>query len=152
MQRSELERGYTYLRRFKTLSRAFATGDLRAVHLAGASPSAESIPGPWQKIPLYKQLEDVSLAIAKIYEPSGTNAGAIQRGGPDVDNTSLPNLAGDETVRRKIQVYAAADSSEVCRLLWNNRFIFMDAPDIRSRQESRLLIMTSNFTQARTIH
>ncbi|TPX32089.1 hypothetical protein SmJEL517_g04756 [Synchytrium microbalum] len=69
LDKSELERGYTYLRRFKTLSRAFATGDLRAVHLPGAPPSAESIPGPWQKIPLYKQLEDVSLAVAKIYEP-----------------------------------------------------------------------------------
>ncbi|TPX34426.1 hypothetical protein SeMB42_g07324 [Synchytrium endobioticum] len=110
MQRSELERGYTYLRRFKTLSRAFATGDLRAVHLPGASPSAESIPGPWQKIPLYKQLDSVSLAIAKIYEPLG--AGVVHNGGPDVVSTSMTGVGDDSIIRKKIPVYAP-DTSEI---------------------------------------
>ncbi|KAL2918170.1 ubiquitin-specific protease ubp2 [Polyrhizophydium stewartii] len=61
----ELERGYVYLKRFKNLSRAFATGEFRA--LANTEQNAENMPGPWQKTPLYAKLDDASLAIAKVY-------------------------------------------------------------------------------------
>nr|KAJ3418786.1 hypothetical protein HK105_007846 [Polyrhizophydium stewartii] len=83
----ELERGYVYLKRFKNLSRAFATGEFRA--LANTEQNAENMPGPWQKVrflhrptasasfarltracmqtPLYAKLDDASLAIAKVY-------------------------------------------------------------------------------------
>ncbi|KAJ3048831.1 hypothetical protein HK097_010173 [Rhizophlyctis rosea] len=110
--RAELDRGYTYakhsfnaisesglssiiqsryLRRFKTLSRAFATGDFRMI--SGPHHPTEdgkAMPGPWQKVndcaailsftlspkthqylalktPLYKNLDDANLAAAKLY-------------------------------------------------------------------------------------
>ncbi|KAH6566140.1 hypothetical protein BASA50_006275 [Batrachochytrium salamandrivorans] len=61
----ELERGYLYLKRFKNLSRAFSTGEFRA--LANADRSEDNTPGPWKKIPLYTKLDDSSLAVVKMH-------------------------------------------------------------------------------------
>ena len=81
--RAELERGYTYvffahtlvvtvnhksshppsyLRRFKTLSRAFATGDFRMI--SGPHHPTEdgkAMPGPWQKVPFIFSLTTLQL-------------------------------------------------------------------------------------------
>ncbi|KAL5032822.1 hypothetical protein BDV3_001359 [Batrachochytrium dendrobatidis] len=61
----ELERGYVYLKRFKNLSKAFSTGEFRA--LANADQVSENVSGPWQKTPLYAKLDDANLAVAKMY-------------------------------------------------------------------------------------
>ncbi|KAJ3092858.1 hypothetical protein HK102_001683 [Quaeritorhiza haematococci] len=66
-QKSELERGYLYLRRFKMLSRAFATGDFRTL------PNAMGVynqngSGPWEKTPLYTKLDDATLTVARLYK------------------------------------------------------------------------------------
>ncbi|KAJ3277626.1 hypothetical protein HK104_003125 [Borealophlyctis nickersoniae] len=66
-RKTELERGYAYLRRFKTLSRAFATGDFRMV--SGPEQRSEpGMPGPWQKTPLYAKLDDANLTVARLYK------------------------------------------------------------------------------------
>lgn len=46
---TELERGLVYLKRFKNLSRAFATGEFRPLaNVVEQSP--DNLPGPWQKV------------------------------------------------------------------------------------------------------
>lgn len=55
---------YRYLKRFKNLSKAFASGDFRPL----ANIEQQDGPsGPWQKTPLYAKLEDTSVALAKLY-------------------------------------------------------------------------------------
>ncbi|KAI8802749.1 hypothetical protein BJ742DRAFT_743450 [Cladochytrium replicatum] len=64
-ERADLERGYAYLRRFKTLSRAFASGDFRTIP---QQPSHDVVQGPWQKINLYQKLEAANLALGRFYK------------------------------------------------------------------------------------
>ncbi|KAI8820277.1 uncharacterized protein EV422DRAFT_85883 [Fimicolochytrium jonesii] len=66
-RRAELERGFAYLRRFKTISRAFASGDFRLVPAAD-SDTAEGTVGNWQKTALYSKLESANLALARFYK------------------------------------------------------------------------------------
>ena len=61
-----MERGYSYLQRFKNLSVAFATGDFKAV--ASGEKSIETTTGPWDKTPLYSKLNEAQLAITKLYK------------------------------------------------------------------------------------
>jgi hypothetical protein len=61
-----------YLKRFKNLSKAFATGDFRP--LANVEQQVDQHGGPWQKTPLYSKLEDTSLAIAKLYHEDSSIA------------------------------------------------------------------------------
>ncbi|KAJ3331975.1 hypothetical protein HDU76_001649 [Blyttiomyces sp. JEL0837] len=65
--RIELERGYSYLRKFKTLSRAFASGDFRIIPVDHYHGPSDAVPGPWQKTPLYGKLDDADLALARMY-------------------------------------------------------------------------------------
>ncbi|KAJ3410355.1 hypothetical protein HDV05_003858 [Chytridiales sp. JEL 0842] len=67
-QKIELERGYTYLRRFKRLSRAFQTGDFRIIPSGHYETPTDSVPGPWQKTPLYTKLDDASVTVARFYK------------------------------------------------------------------------------------
>ncbi|KAJ3137449.1 hypothetical protein HDU90_001850 [Geranomyces variabilis] len=70
-RRAELERGFAYLRRFKTLSRAFASGDFRLVPTADAGSNPDNMPGNWQQSPLYAKLEAANTAAARFYrEPA----------------------------------------------------------------------------------
>jgi hypothetical protein len=46
----ELERGFAYLKRFKNLSKAFATGDFRIVPHGDSNAVDRNLPGPWQKV------------------------------------------------------------------------------------------------------
>lgn len=74
-QMSELDRGYAYLKRFRTLSRAFATGDFRMMSTPKAAASNETnSTGPWQKVPLYSKLDALNTTIAKLYGSSGEDA------------------------------------------------------------------------------
>ncbi|KAJ3153098.1 hypothetical protein HDU89_000726 [Geranomyces variabilis] len=60
-----------YLRRFKTLSRAFASGDFRLVPTADAGSNPDNMPGNWQQSPLYAKLEAANTAAARFYrEPA----------------------------------------------------------------------------------
>ncbi|KAJ3185445.1 hypothetical protein HDU87_000066 [Geranomyces variabilis] len=60
-----------YLRRFKTLSRAFASGDFRLVPTAEAGSNPDNMPGNWQQSPLYAKLEAANTAAARFYrEPA----------------------------------------------------------------------------------
>ncbi|KAJ3154194.1 hypothetical protein HDU86_004738 [Geranomyces michiganensis] len=67
-RRAELERGFAYLRRFKTLSRAFASGDFRLVPTAEAGSNPDNMPGNWQQSPLYAKLEAANTAAARFYQ------------------------------------------------------------------------------------
>ncbi|TPX70357.1 hypothetical protein SpCBS45565_g01777 [Spizellomyces sp. 'palustris'] len=67
-RKAELERGYAYLRRFKTLSRAFATGDFRIIPNGEPTTSTEGMPGTWQKTALYAKLEDANITLARLYK------------------------------------------------------------------------------------
>ncbi|KNC98817.1 ubiquitin-specific protease UBP2 [Spizellomyces punctatus DAOM BR117] len=67
-RKAELERGYAYLRRFKTLSRAFATGDFRIIPNGEPTTSTEGMPGTWQKTALYAKLEDANVTLARLYK------------------------------------------------------------------------------------
>ena len=61
-ERAFLERGMNYLKRFKTLSKAYATGELR--NFSRIPPQQESsIPGTWQNVRKYifKLLEYTNL-------------------------------------------------------------------------------------------
>ncbi|KAJ3335730.1 hypothetical protein HDU93_004590 [Gonapodya sp. JEL0774] len=64
MERMELERGFAYLRRFKTLSRAFTTGEFRRVNymseLDGTGVTSADAPGPWTMISLYSKLRETA--------------------------------------------------------------------------------------------
>ncbi|KAJ3017854.1 hypothetical protein HKX48_003345 [Thoreauomyces humboldtii] len=66
-RKAELERGFAYLRRFKTLSRAFASGDFRLVP-AAEKGSTDNMPGNWQKNTLYAKLESANLSAARFYK------------------------------------------------------------------------------------
>lgn len=46
---SMLDRGYVYLKRFKNLSKAFQTGNFKAIPNLEVK-QAETVPGPWQKV------------------------------------------------------------------------------------------------------
>ncbi|KAJ3035456.1 hypothetical protein HDV00_003747 [Rhizophlyctis rosea] len=85
--RSELDRGYNYLRRFKTLSRAFATGDFRMISGPDTArpEDGKGMPGPWQKTPLYKKLDDANLAAARLYhEPKREKQVVVGAAGQEV--------------------------------------------------------------------
>ncbi|KAJ1551124.1 hypothetical protein HK096_003018, partial [Nowakowskiella sp. JEL0078] len=69
-ENTELERGYAYLRRFKTLSKAFATGDFRSIPVQIKN---EKVPGPWEKMTLYGKLDDTKLAVARMYKERQEN-------------------------------------------------------------------------------
>ncbi|KAL7753404.1 ubiquitin-specific protease ubp2 [Sorochytrium milnesiophthora] len=58
-EKQDLERGNAYLRRFKTLSKAFAKGEFRPVgdSTTQAPIAATETTGPWQNFPLYARLE-----------------------------------------------------------------------------------------------
>ncbi|KAJ3134698.1 hypothetical protein HK100_003382 [Physocladia obscura] len=70
-KKQELERGKLYLKKFKTLSRAFATGNFRILpsgQINQTSSIIDAVPGPWQKTALYSKMEDANLAMAKLYK------------------------------------------------------------------------------------
>ncbi|KAI9357333.1 hypothetical protein DFJ73DRAFT_204935 [Zopfochytrium polystomum] len=70
-RKMELERGYNYLKKFKTLSRAFATGDFRIIPSHQYDATLQSSSGPWQKTQLYGRLDDANAAMARLYrEPT----------------------------------------------------------------------------------
>ncbi len=46
----ELERGNAYLKRFKNLSKAFATGDFRILPRGEDTGAEKNLLGPWQKV------------------------------------------------------------------------------------------------------
>ncbi|KAI8832143.1 hypothetical protein BJ741DRAFT_711074 [Chytriomyces cf. hyalinus JEL632] len=67
----EFERGNLYLRKFKTLSRAFATGDFRILPTAAqyhGDIESDTSPGPWQKTGIYRKMDDANLALARLYK------------------------------------------------------------------------------------
>ncbi|RKO93227.1 hypothetical protein BDK51DRAFT_42737 [Blyttiomyces helicus] len=80
-RQAELQKGLAYLRRFKTLSRAFANGDFRALPGIENPHPTDALPGPWQKTALYSKLDDANLAMARFYG-----------GGPAAEDTNKPTL------------------------------------------------------------
>ena len=64
---AELDRGFTYLKRFKNLSKAFATGDFRMIP-QGEPVGDKNMPGPWQKTALYSKLEETNVNFTKLYK------------------------------------------------------------------------------------
>lgn len=73
-QMTELERGYAYLHRFKTLSRAFVSGDYRKVQLPKAVATDNQITGPWKNTELYAKMEGESAEFARMYGASLSKA------------------------------------------------------------------------------
>ncbi|KAI9203332.1 uncharacterized protein BJ171DRAFT_150105 [Polychytrium aggregatum] len=72
-RKADIERGYSYLKRFKTLSKAFATGDFRILPTGALVPNSNvdqlaRETGPWQKISLYSKLDDANTALSKLYK------------------------------------------------------------------------------------
>ncbi|KAI8904593.1 hypothetical protein DFJ77DRAFT_480143 [Powellomyces hirtus] len=67
-RKAELERGFAYLRRFKTLSRAFASGDFRLVPTAELGHHPDQLPGNWQQTTLYAKLESANISAARFYK------------------------------------------------------------------------------------
>ncbi|KAJ3226475.1 hypothetical protein HK099_004785 [Clydaea vesicula] len=65
-EKSELERGYTYLRKFKTLSRAFATGDFKYIPMV--ENKSENYFTLEEKSYLYKKMKQQTSDIQKIYK------------------------------------------------------------------------------------
>ncbi|KAJ3210379.1 hypothetical protein HDU67_005371, partial [Dinochytrium kinnereticum] len=68
VRKAELARGQAYLKRFKSLSRAFATGEFRIIPSGMYETSTETVPALWQKTSLYGKLDDANLAIARLYK------------------------------------------------------------------------------------
>ncbi|KAJ3191736.1 hypothetical protein HK101_007449 [Irineochytrium annulatum] len=71
-ERTELARGTVALKRFKALSRAYATGDFRIVPTGQYENSLEGPPDLWQKTRVYGKLDDVNLAMARLYKEKKT--------------------------------------------------------------------------------
>ncbi|KAJ3101508.1 hypothetical protein HDU97_001323 [Phlyctochytrium planicorne] len=67
VRKAELARGQAYLKRFKSLSRAFATGDFRIIP-TGLYETNADVPALWQKNSIYGKLDDANLAIARLYK------------------------------------------------------------------------------------
>ncbi|KAI8839290.1 hypothetical protein BC829DRAFT_29771 [Chytridium lagenaria] len=67
IRKAELQRGQAYLKRFKSLSRAFATGEFRIIP-TGLYETPTEVPALWQKSSLYGKLDDANLAIARLYK------------------------------------------------------------------------------------
>ncbi|KAI8899380.1 hypothetical protein BC833DRAFT_585987 [Globomyces pollinis-pini] len=99
-----LERGHIYLRRFKNLSKAFSTGDYRAV--SNIDSGNENQPGPWQKFPLYQKLEETSLAIARLYGEQPAPPGLAVTTHPKpllYSNTNQTTMPGVKVYNEKIK-------------------------------------------------
>ncbi|ORX81865.1 hypothetical protein BCR32DRAFT_293031 [Anaeromyces robustus] len=68
-EKVELERGFEYLRRFKTLSKSFRHGDILPSTNKNYSFTQEN--GPWTKTELYNRvIKPVNVHIPKIYNPN----------------------------------------------------------------------------------
>ncbi|KAI9344001.1 hypothetical protein BDR26DRAFT_857979 [Obelidium mucronatum] len=131
----ELERGNLYLRKFKTLSRAFATGDFRILpngqYNSVNAPEVDTVPGPWQKSNLYRRMDDASLALAKLYrEPAKTQWDPSSK--PTVysatQNGVLNNVAA--------KVYTDTTTNELKLLLADEKLAdeaSEDKPDIKAQ-------------------
>jgi hypothetical protein len=64
----ELERGNAYLKRFKNLSKAFATGDFRTLPQGEKAVAEKNLLGPWQKTALYSKLDEATTTVARLYQ------------------------------------------------------------------------------------
>lgn len=69
-----------YLRRFKTLSRAFATGDFRIIPNVDADASTDAMPGSWQKVGLTASINNPIRHIDSFYLISGSALHQTGRG------------------------------------------------------------------------
>ncbi|KAJ3011508.1 UNVERIFIED_CONTAM: hypothetical protein HDU68_001638 [Siphonaria sp. JEL0065] len=139
----ELERGNLYLRKFKTLSRAFATGDFRILpngqYNAHNAPDVDTVPGPWQKSNLYRRMDDASLALARLYkEPTKTqwdpsskptiynSASQIAVAPPNQTKIYTDNTANELKLLRATQGKIAAEEKEAEEAL-------EEKPDIKAQ-------------------
>ncbi|KAJ3305425.1 hypothetical protein HDV03_001519 [Kappamyces sp. JEL0829] len=108
-----LDRGYVYLKRFKNLSRAFASGDFRP--LANVEQQVDNAAGPWQKTPLYSKLEDTSLSVARLYHEN-TNAHAPSRLAPKPQvygNLASNAIPGAKVYKEKLKTAAESPAETV---------------------------------------
>ncbi|ORX56126.1 hypothetical protein BCR36DRAFT_410156 [Piromyces finnis] len=73
-ERIELERGFEYLRRFKTLSKAFRHGEIMPPTISKNSSFIQET-GPWTKTELYNRIiKPVNVHVPKIYDPNEQNS------------------------------------------------------------------------------
>ena len=74
---AELDRGFAYLRRFKTLSHAFQTGNYRQLaNLPATIAVDQTIVGDYGKIPLYSKLEEPLLKTPRLHSEHQLDAEA----------------------------------------------------------------------------
>ncbi|KAJ3114277.1 anaphase-promoting complex subunit Hcn1 [Phlyctochytrium bullatum] len=73
VRKAEIARAEAYLKRFKSLSQAFATGEFRIIPQGAYETSPDGPPSLWQKASLYGKLDDANLTLARLYkEGKGT--------------------------------------------------------------------------------
>lgn len=96
--RVAIERGYAYLKKFKALSRVYASGDFRATAVGNVNPnqissrnagfedenivdkesgvsevvSYSTNPTSWKNMPIYKRLDEANRQMAKFYSSTAT--------------------------------------------------------------------------------
>jgi hypothetical protein len=73
-EKIELERGFEYLKRFKTLSRSFRRGEIMPTIIQAKNSSFIQENGPWTKTELYNRIiKPINIHIPKIYNPIEQN-------------------------------------------------------------------------------
>ncbi|KAJ3072136.1 hypothetical protein HDU98_004148 [Podochytrium sp. JEL0797] len=111
----ELERGNIYLRKFKTLSRAFATGDFRVLPNGQYNQNnveIDSVPGPWQQTSLYSKMDDANLALARLYkEPTKVHWDPSSK--PSLYSNAKQAAAGVVPVQPGLKVYTDMPTSDL---------------------------------------
>ncbi|KAJ3233679.1 hypothetical protein HDU81_002064 [Chytriomyces hyalinus] len=128
----EFERGNLYLRKFKTLSRAFATGDFRilptATHYHGDIESDTS-PGPWQKTGIYRKMDDANLALARLYKEPVK---------PQWDPASKPHMYNETSLNADPHSKVYTDKGGVASASKPNSIEASKRPDVKKKHRRML--------------